>query len=387
MVDEADPEMEAMYHIYELMAWIDFFWNRERLLLKSVKALNHAERKGFRSGIARGSMAMGLIFDFIGMSWLAGKYHRRSAALVEELQSPVDAGQYYLGLAFHQDFLGDWETATRYYGVAADLFWKAGDVRRWGCPMCMTGFLHNFRGEFAQSLDLFQKSVQIGEKCGDQFLTGWSLRGRALNLICTGDLDEAIAHLEKSVELLEAVPDYYACGIARQDLGRCYLRQGRIEDALEVLEETNKNFSELGLTGHFVNFVRNALAAAHLAVAEQTGGFKNASTRRKCKRACKAAVKESKGYAWALPEAYRLQGTYYWLKGDTNVAAKWWDGSLESARGLGAKYELGVTYLEMGKRMRDSSHLKEAETIFKEIGATLDLSQTLELMKLGNQVE
>jgi hypothetical protein len=160
-----------------------------------------------------------------------------------------------------------------------------------------------------------------------------------------------------------------------------------MEEALKVLEETNRNFSELGLKGHFVSFARNALAAAHLAVAEQTGGVKNASTLKKCRTACKRAVKECKSYAWAFPEAHRLQGTYYWLKGNTNAAVRWWDSSLQGARGLETIYELGLTYVEMARRMKDSSHLKEAETIFKDIGATLDLSQTLELMKLGNQVE
>jgi hypothetical protein len=46
-----------------------------------------------------------------------------------------------------------------------------------------------------------------------------------------------------------------------------------------------------------------------------------------------------------------------------------------------ARYELGLTHLEMGKCLGDPSHLKQAEAIFVEMGAWFDLDQARELMQ------
>jgi hypothetical protein len=50
---------------------------------------------------------------------------------------------------------------------------------------------------------------------------------------------------------------------------------------------------------------------------------------------------------------------------------------------MGMRYELGMTHLEMGQRLKDRNHLKKAEAIFAEIGAEFDLSQTRKLLEAG----
>ena len=39
------------------------------------------------------------------------------------------------------------------------------------------------------------------------------------------------------------------------------------------------------------------------------------------------------------------------------------------------RYELGMTHLEMGQRLKNRGHLERAEAIFAEIGANWDLLQ------------
>jgi hypothetical protein len=43
---------------------------------------------------------------------------------------------------------------------------------------------------------------------------------------------------------------------------------------------------------------------------------------------------------------------------------------------MGARYELGITYLEMGRCKRVHDLLSHAETIFAELGARHDLART-----------
>ena len=48
---------------------------------------------------------------------------------------------------------------------------------------------------------------------------------------------------------------------------------------------------------------------------------------------------------------------------------------------MGTRYYLGMTHLEMGRRLRDQEHLRQAETVFAEIGAEFDLGQTRRLLQ------
>ena len=48
---------------------------------------------------------------------------------------------------------------------------------------------------------------------------------------------------------------------------------------------------------------------------------------------------------------------------------------------MGVAYDPGMSHLEMGMRLGDHHHLKDAETIFSEIGAQWDLEQTRRLLE------
>ena len=92
-------------------------------------------------------------------------------------------------------------------------------------------------------------------------------------------------------------------------------------------------------------------------------------------RACKAAFKLSKAYRLFLAEAERLSGTIHWLRGRPGAARESWEHSLDVARELEVHYELGLTHLEMGWRLKDQSHLERAEAILSESGASWHLAQ------------
>jgi hypothetical protein len=48
---------------------------------------------------------------------------------------------------------------------------------------------------------------------------------------------------------------------------------------------------------------------------------------------------------------------------------------------MGIRCDLGVTHLEMGRRLKDREHLKHAEAIFAEIGAEFDLAETRDVLE------
>jgi hypothetical protein len=48
---------------------------------------------------------------------------------------------------------------------------------------------------------------------------------------------------------------------------------------------------------------------------------------------------------------------------------------------MGQRYDLGLTYLELGRRLGERAHLERAEAILSEIGAERDLAQAREVLE------
>ena len=302
---------------------------------------------------------------------------------MDTISNPIDIAHCYLGFALHEDFAGNWEAAVRNNCKAAALFWKAGDMKRWGDPVMMTVFLLNYKEQYQLGLELSRTVADIGEQCGDAQLMGWGMQGQGLGHFHTGQVDKALTCLEKAVVLLESVPDHYACGITQKDRAKCCLQQGDVHRALAMLQRTDTQFSEFGLKGHFAAFLRNTLAEAHLRAAEQAGS-REGSLKREVVPACKAALKESRRFRWALPEAYRLQGTCLWLRGHFGAARRSWNLSLESAEKLGAVSDFKMTRLEMKKRMgADCPDLQRTEAVLQEMEDNLDLSDIHKMMQIS----
>jgi tetratricopeptide (TPR) repeat protein len=380
-VGQVDPAVKEWINIYEVMGWMDFFMDQERFLLDSIKVLNVAERSGFPFGTLRGSAGVGIICDAIGMFCLAEHYHRQAVALAEQIQHPAGIGVAYLGMGLHELYLGQWgETNVIHLRRAAEAYWEMGDLREWGLITSLLRQLFLWRGDFVHSLELCQELIRIGRDGSDPQLWAWGLQGSGAVWQRTGSLGEAMACLQKAIELYKAIPNYMEQADASGELGLCYLRQGSLKKALAVLEEANQLIAAHGLKGYMVNPSRNVLAEVYLVEAERAKEPERAAWMRKAKRICRAALKESKTFRGGLPYAMRLQGRYEWLRGRPKAARKWWQRSVALAEELGARYDLGMVCLEMGQRLGERVRLEQAEAIFVEIGAELDLARARELL-------
>jgi hypothetical protein len=124
------------------------------------------------------------------------------------------------------------------------------------------------------------------------------------------------------------------------------------------------------LRGHQVTNVVIAACELALARAERPGGAAPAALLGDARRACRAALRQGALFRGALPHALCLAGTSAWLDGRPARARRRWARSLAVAESLGARYDLGVTRLEIGRRLGDRACLDQAEALFSTIGAT-----------------
>jgi len=365
--------------IYSVMAWMDYFMDPERLVLDSLLELNLAEQSGLPAERVLASMGVGLVCDAIPMPWLAHFYHSRAVALAERTQQPIALGQAYLGLALHEHHaLGQGKKALEHYRRSATAYWEAGHLRRWA-GVKMAESLLWFQENLTDRVNLCQEIIRVSQDAGDHQAWGWGLFMLAAALDQAGALDEAIAKMRQALDLLKSVPDHQVVVYASGILGRCYLRQGNIQQGLSVLEEGCQLVREHRLRGFSCIPVRLHLAQAYLIGAEQAGESARGAAMKKAQPACTIALKLAKFDRAAQIAAYRMQGTQEWLKGKPGRAQRWWQRSLGAANALEARYELGLTYLEMGKFLKNFGHLETAESIFEELGARFDWAQAQKL--------
>jgi tetratricopeptide (TPR) repeat protein len=236
------------------------------------------------------------------------------------------------------------------------------------------------RENFADRLHLGQEVVRVSRDAADRQGEGWGLFMMATALDQAGALEEAVADLERAMELAKGVPDHQVTVFASGVLARCHLRQGNLEKALTVLEQSCQQIRIHRLRGFPCVPVWMSLAQAYLLAAEQAQEPSRSYALRKARWACRVALKQRKFDRGSRVAACRMQGSYHWLRGKSKPAQQWWQRSLEMAQALGAHYELGLTHLEMGKCLGDPSHLKQAEAIFAEMGAKFDLAQARKLL-------
>jgi class 3 adenylate cyclase/tetratricopeptide (TPR) repeat protein len=367
----AESIADERRRIYEAVAWIDYFVDQQRFLLDAITLLNFSESQGDHSGIVVGSMATGTVCDLLSLSGVARSYHRRAMRAAEESGSPVAKGFALLGLASHEYFRGQWDAASEHYRRGAELSRSAGDLRRWGATLGMLFHLCLHRGKFAECLDQARQVLEAGQEGGDSAVLGWGLQMLGIIYRELGQLDEAALRLTKGVDVFLSIPDHAGAAETTADLARCYLHKGMYDDALTAIEASGERIAKHGLRGHQVTTPRIVLAEVCLARVEERHPSAELSA---LQNACATARRQGKIFLEGLPAALRLTGAYEWLVGKGTAARRSWAESLATARSMGAVYDIGLTYAEMGKRLQDRTHLEESTKILAEVGAQFDLA-------------
>jgi class 3 adenylate cyclase/tetratricopeptide (TPR) repeat protein len=363
------------YLAYEAVGWIYALLDHERFFLNVLRLLNDSERSELPAGVAFGSGAVGYALAISGLPRLARRYILRAVDLAEQAEDPVAIGYAHLALGIHGFLRADLDATIVECSRAAAVYKEAGHLRGWGAATVVMSAAIRFKGSFSDSLTTTEEILRVGADSGDVELRGWGhmQKGRVLRLM--GDIEQGLSLSEESLRLFDSIPDYADKAAALSDIGMCHLVQGDPERALEIIEEAQQLIAERRLRGLSIdqNPISLAECLLHIAELEDASGRSRILT--KAGKATRAALRHSKAARNYLPRASRVHGSYVWLKGDHAAARKWWERSLVAAEQSGARYDLGLTELEMGRRLNEPARLERAAAILGEIGAQLDLSK------------
>jgi tetratricopeptide (TPR) repeat protein len=360
-----------------------YFTDQELLVLDALASLNEAELAGDLVGTARGLMAVGLLFDAVGLHGLARRYHAEAVAAGRQANQPVARGQAHLGMGMHRFDVGDWDGCERGMEAARTAYLEAGDLRGWGAASAWIFWIAVYRGEFSRALEIAGRMATYGEEAADGQLQRFGLHYRGAALSRAGDLEDAASHLERAVERYEAVPEVIGMAHAAGDLGLCYARLGDLGRAIELLERANAQLDERGLTAGGCVPARAALAEVYALAAERASGAERAALLRKCEAAGRASLRLGKLHHESLIFGHRAAGTRHWLAGRPAAARASWKKALGQAQALGARYEVARLLQEMGRHTGDAALLRQAEALFDEMGSTWELARTRALLGAG----
>jgi tetratricopeptide (TPR) repeat protein len=351
------------------------------MTLDTLIELDAGERSGDALGRSRGLAGLGLILMILGRHRLAHRHMlmASSIAQVAGLPAAIAASQFYSAwLALTKGSLAEadltFEQATSGYEAIGDLRGRCGAE-----AMRIWALLH--RAEFAPALALAEDVMRVGQGAGDPHALSYGLNSLGVLRVTVGPLDEAEKNLEqdRAVTLQVSSNRMYAsaCGL----LGKCYLRQGRLQSASQILHETMRLIEANKMNDLFM--ADGVMGFAEFSLIELAGltGTSRRTALRRAEGACKAALRLSRkaAVAWR-PEALRLHGTLAWMNGSRRRAISRWQQSIRAAETMGMPVERARTLLEMGDRLGDVGLVDEARATFQSTGAKVDLAFALHVL-------
>ncbi len=367
-----DERMQA--HVS--LAWIDYFGDSERCLLGVLSGLNWSERIGMASGIAEGSMGVGVICNLLGLFRVAHYYLSRAMDTAQRTQDSRAVALAVFGQGLHQIFLGRWDTAAAQLEQAAAMWKSLGALREWGIATVTAAWVRRLLGQLQSCLSALDEVARLGRDAGDVQLITWAAQLQAAVNGLVGHLDTSIATLENGVRVLMEIPDYHITVEAMGQLAGCYLRRGGLSRAAATLDECDRVILKTRLRGYNLASPLLARAWTTLAYVEQCRPDQKAKMLASARRASKSARRLGRLFIGAEPQALCTQGSIAWLEGHKQEAHRYWMRSGAVAEQLGARHDAALTYRELGRHSGDKAQLQRAAQVFEEIGAQFELAQT-----------
>jgi tetratricopeptide (TPR) repeat protein len=259
-----------------------------------------------------------------------------------------------------------WDEAISCATKSAEAFREAGEIRGWGGATEILAWLLRLKGEYGISVTLSEEVLSIGQDGKDSIVVGWALQGLGRAFWHAGLHERGIPLLSKAIECFREAPDYPSLACATSDLGMCYLRQGKVGDALATLETSMDIIKSRHLRGFLSTQAFLGLAEGYLLKVTMADGTDRVQALGKAKAACQSAGRHVAHVSEGQPGYYRLQANYYWMKGQHRTAEKLWARSVELSEQAGNLYELATTRLDIARFLKKSPDL-QGQAVQKQI--------------------
>ena len=366
---------EEISTVCHFMSWMDYFLDKERMVLDSLLELHAGEHSQYALAEARGLSSLGYVFMTFNARGVARRYHTAAGAIARRSGNPSAIAFAAFTLGSLEFFEGSWDACVDVLENAARAYREAGDIHGWAGAVNILSFVVYFRGDLDGAISRNTELIRAGQDAAEMQVTTWGYQNLGYPMLARGPLDQAVASLRRGQSLAETIPAWQNAVYFVSLLGKCLVLQGRLEASLAVLENGFRivDIENLHLPFDQVELV-TASAMVHLAFADRQEGALRKASIGAARRACTKSLKYARVMPGWLPEALRLQGTCEWLSGNEAAALKNWHESIALAGKFGFPVERARTWLEMAQRTADGGLARQACESFRHAGANVFLA-------------
>jgi class 3 adenylate cyclase/tetratricopeptide (TPR) repeat protein len=360
------------------MSWMDYFLDKERMLLDCLLELRAGEHSAYTVAEARGLSSLGFGFMTFDVRRLSRRYHVGAGVVARQTENPSAIAFATFAIGFLDFYDGAWDASEANLGRGAAIYLEAGDLHRWGGATLMRSLVTSFRGDLPQLASTGAELMRAGLDAADPQLTSWGIQVRSYAEIARGPLDIAAAHLREGAALAAKIPAWDNFLYQKSLLGKCLLLQGKFDEAVTALREAQQVMVAEKLSKPFDKVeLMAAVATCSLAVAERLEGPPRQQALQQAQRDCRSALHSARRQPGWLPQALRLHGSLDWLCNRPAAAQRCWAESLALAERFAFAIERAQTLLEMGQRAGDAAIIERATEVFRHTGATTYLALAL----------
>ena len=364
--------------ICHFMSWMDYFLDKERMVLDSLLELHAGEHSEYSLAEARGLSSLGFVFMTFNARRLARRYHTEAGAVAQRANHPSAIAFAAFTLGSLNFFEGRWDECTSVLEKSATAYREAGDIHGEAGALNILSFVIYFRGNLPLAITVNLELIRAGQDAAEPQVETWGHQNLGYPMMARGPLDEAIEGLALGCRQAAAIPAWQNVVYDMALLGKCHVLQGRLDAASKLLGEALHivEIERLFLPFDQMELLTTA-AMLHLALADRPGGASRDAELREARRACRTGLRFARQMPGWLPEALRLHGTLEWLSGDPAGAEALWRESIEVADNSGFPIERARTLLEMGHRKGARDLVDQAAEVFRQTGAKVFLAFAL----------
>jgi class 3 adenylate cyclase/tetratricopeptide (TPR) repeat protein len=288
-------------------------------------------------GPARDTLELDLELGIAGVRFRQGEFSDAIARATAVVARALEGG-YALQLGIAYDLLHLVHTQqgspdrTAFRGLALPIFEDLGDLKRQATALNNLGIDEYYDGEWARSLDAYERSRALFERIGDVASVAMAMNNIGEILSDQGRISEAEELFVSVQEIVDAAGHRGLSIMSRLNLGRAAARAGRFDEADELLQKAAEGFREI----HAASFEQEV----HARIAEAAvlaGDYERALHEAEIAElfgehppALQSLIHRVRGYAFL-----QLQ------RGDD--AAREFAASIEAARSASALYELALS--------------------------------------------
>ncbi len=228
------------------------------------------------------------------------------------------------------------------------------------------GIIHQYKGEYDQALEFFQKSLKIKEQIGNPSGIANSYHHIGIIHQYKGEYDQALEFFQKSLKIKEQIGNPSGIANSYHHIGIIHQYKGEYDQALEFFQKSLKIKEQIGNPSGIANSYH------HIGIIHQYKGEYDQALEFFQKS---LKIKEQIGNPSGIANSYHHIGIIHQYKGEYDQALEFFQKSLSIEEQIGnpsgianSLAQMGLIYKTKGEPENALKHLLYAFSIFSQLG-------------------